>query len=59
MIIKAEMDSVLFDANEELKKRDMRIKYLEEQNKELKQYLIKSGWYADGYDGVTGWRDEG
>jgi len=41
MILKAEMDSILFDVNEELKKRNMRIKHLEEQNKTLMDSLMK------------------
>lgn len=39
MLIKAEMDSKLFDVNEELKKRNMRIEHLEKQNKTLKDSL--------------------
>ena len=35
MLIKAEMDSKLFDANEELKHRNMEIEELKEKNKML------------------------
>jgi len=41
MIVKAEMEFVLFDVNEELKKRNMRIESLEEQNKMLMSSLMK------------------
>ena len=41
MIIMAEMDSKLFDVNEELKKRNMQIESLEEQNKLLTNSLMK------------------
>lgn len=39
MLIKAEMDSKLFDVNEELKKRNMKIEHLEKQNKILKDII--------------------
>ena len=42
MIVKAEMDFALFDVNEELKKRDMQIKSLEEQNKLLMNSLMET-----------------
>ena len=41
MIIKAEMDSKLFDVNEELKKRNMQIESLEKQNRLLTNSLMK------------------
>ena len=41
MIVNAEMDFVLFDVNEELKKRDMQIESLKEQNQLLMNSLMK------------------
>ena len=41
MIVQAEMDFVLFDVNEELKKRNMQIESLEKRNRLLTNSLMK------------------